>query len=103
MVLKTVLVDCDDRENLKDALREISPTINADFCGDNGEEHTSEEALKKGYASDLEMYFDEYSNLSNEIFVEAIIRNMCYGSKYEYDIVHQNGHIKVISIAIEWD
>ncbi len=103
MILKTVLVESDDRESIKKALCEITPIINADFSGDNGEEHTSEEALKKGFASDLEMCFDKYSKYSNRTFTEAIIREMCYGSKYDYEIVVQNKHIKAISITVDWD
>ena len=104
MILKTVLVNGDNREDLKKALCEITPMINADFSGDNGEEYTSEEALEKGYNCDLDMYFDKYSQLSDDYnFVESIINIMCHGSQYEYDIVYQDGHVKAISIAIEWD
>ena len=89
LMLKTLGIQEHTRECLIDCLYYLSSSLNCDFNGDNGEEYTSDEALEKGFESDLEYYADMYKDLEEEEFLTTMINCMCnYADDWEIEFIY---------------
>ena len=65
LYLKTKIIDT--TEDTSTLLEELKELFDEDFNGNNGEEYTSEEAISKGYNSNLSYGFDLLKNQEPDI------------------------------------
>lgn len=100
--LKIANIKEHSKEGLIEALNEISSELNADFNGDNGDEYTSDEALKSGFENNLEYYADVYKDCEEEEFLDLMLTRMLeYADYYEIQYFKdENKSIIGIAVAI---
>ena len=106
MTLHTSLerVKAGNRADLLNTLRNMAD-FDMDFNGDNGEDYTWEEALEKGFESNLEYVIDEVKDIENDeecvkTFFEEWMENDGYYAEYEVNcLTDTKGRVTAISFA----
>lgn len=106
MMLHTSLekVKAGDRISLLYALRNIA-SFDMDFNGENGEDFTWEEALEKGFVSNLEYVIDYVKDIKNDeecvnTFFKEWMDNDGYYAEYEVNcLTDSKNRVIVIGFA----
>lgn len=101
-----VEVEAANREDLLKALASMSD-FDCDFNGENGIDYTWEEALNKGFESNLEYLLDKVKDIKNDVeCVEAFVDEwMETDDDYYHDyklnyLTDSNGNVFVISLSV---
>ena len=109
--LRNIIWEKTDFETVLKALSEGLFDVNNDFNGTNGEDFTSDTALDRGFASDLELTQDvmRQAHAMTPMNVEAIVAyflNVLFDDEewynaYKYELI-KHPTMGVIGVSVAW-